>query len=166
MFDRGHCEPTTIMCTCETNFLSSDGRGGQGLRRDCGYIVDPSTVTECPYGRHLAGIERPTILHVPATDCAINQRTRQCYEGWTGFDCQHQQCRSVLRGSTMRLRTMSRRIAECSNRGQCDSFYGICKCDPDFEALHVKEWYVRTGVKVEVSVLRLRRLRIDMDKRT
>ena len=75
------------MCTCETNFLSSDGRGGQGSRRDCGYIVDPSTVTECPYGRHLAGIERP--YDTPCSGhglCDQSTYTCQCYEGWTGFD--------------------------------------------------------------------------------
>lgn len=133
--NRGYCDAKTGTCTCEVNFESSDGQGGPGSRGDCGYIADPSTVTECPYGRSLAGYERP--YEEPCSGhglCDTSTYTCTCFEGWTGADCQDQQCPFGPAWFDEATATdVAHASAECSNRGVCDRFYGKCTCDDGFE---------------------------------
>ena len=44
--NRGVCDYLTGVCTCSTNFRTSDGLGNQGVRGDCGNAK--GSITACP----------------------------------------------------------------------------------------------------------------------
>jgi len=133
---RGFCDVLTGSCTCEAGFESSDGEGNQGSRGDCGYTASPGSITECPYGRSLAGRELPYDTECsghghcsgsPSFACA-------CFEGWTGHDCGQRVCPFGIAWFDEATDTdTAHAMAECSNRGVCDTFFGTCTCDPGFE---------------------------------
>ena len=126
----------TCRCLCLASiWLFTKIMSIRSILDECRFYCRGYTVTECPYGRHFAGIERP--YDTPCSGhglCDQSTYTCQCYEGWTGFDCQHQQCPfGPAWFDDATSNDVAHGLAECSNRGQCDRFYGICKCDPDFE---------------------------------
>lgn len=73
---RGLCDKTSGVCTCYTNYFSSNGVGGVGQRGDCGYVI--STVTACPGDIACSG--QGTCRGPPTYDCI-------CNDGFTGGDC-------------------------------------------------------------------------------
>ena len=45
--NHGHCDETTGVCECLTDWMTSDGYGNAGTRGDCGYLSS-GTTSSCP----------------------------------------------------------------------------------------------------------------------
>lgn len=74
--NRGVCSSATGVCTCATNFDSSNGLNQEGTRGDCGYAT--ATIQFCPGVVSCSG--HGECLGSPTFKC-------QCTDGWTGGDC-------------------------------------------------------------------------------
>ena len=78
--NRGVCDSSTGLCTCYTNFASSDGAGSAGSLGDCGYMT---AVSACPGATSCSG---------HGTCSGATDYVCTCYEGWEGGDCSKRQC--------------------------------------------------------------------------
>ena len=79
--NRGVCAENLGTCGCYTNFASSDGAGGQGLKSDCGYEETANVV--CPGTTSCSG---------HGTCSGADDYTCECYEGYIGGDCAYRSC--------------------------------------------------------------------------
>ena len=143
---RGLCDPATGTCTCYTGYAGSDGRGGEGIRPDCGYAPSP-TPTTCPVGTDsLVCSGQGTCTGASAYQC-------NCNLGYTGFACELRACMTgrawtdfATAANTAHAEitwqeddadTLGRgyrgRGTECSNQGLCDRAAGACTCLAGFE---------------------------------
>ncbi|EGZ19943.1 hypothetical protein PHYSODRAFT_312849 [Phytophthora sojae] len=116
---RGTCDRTTGVCTCYSNYFSSDGNAGIGQRGDCGFVS--GAVTACP--GEIACSGQGTCRGPPTYDCI-------CNEGFTGGDCNERLCpkgRSWFDRPTDTADT-AHALVECSNAGECDRTKGDCIC--------------------------------------
>eukprot|EP00615_Pteridomonas_danica_P005959 CAMPEP_0114354738 /NCGR_PEP_ID=MMETSP0101-20121206/19708_1 /TAXON_ID=38822 ORGANISM="Pteridomonas danica, Strain PT" /NCGR_SAMPLE_ID=MMETSP0101 /ASSEMBLY_ACC=CAM_ASM_000211 /LENGTH=727 /DNA_ID=CAMNT_0001496363 /DNA_START=304 /DNA_END=2487 /DNA_ORIENTATION=+ len=138
--NHGECDTTTGTCRCSqrvtpgtTSFLyrytSSDGEGNLGTKGDCGYeFLDSIT---CPYGI-ISGSQYELCSNRGI--CINSTKTCECYEGFYGSACSHRTCPKGNAWFDEATSTnKAHALAECSNRGLCDSTTGQCLCDPNFE---------------------------------
>ena len=122
--NRGVCDTDTGVCTCATNFDTSDGYGAPGTRGDCGYYS--TSITACPGEVSCTG---QGVCSGPPT------YTCQCKAGYTGTDCSRAICPSGKNwfGYPSKDNTAHDEMAECSGAGDCDYDAGACTCLDGFE---------------------------------
>ncbi|KAJ0395632.1 hypothetical protein P43SY_003288 [Pythium insidiosum] len=119
---RGNCDRTSGVCTCYSNFFTSDGVGQVGVRGDCGFAS--STVTSCP--GEIACSGQGTCRGPPTYDCI-------CNEGFTGGDCNERQCPMGKAWFDLpSADNTAHALVECSNAGVCDRSKGDCVCNSGF----------------------------------
>jgi len=120
---RGHCDLFTGVCTCYTNFVTSDGQGNEGDRGDCGYDYAP--VQACPGIIACSG--HGTCSNAPSYKCT-------CSLGWTSGDCSLRTCPTGKSWFDLPIaNNRAHQAVECSNQGICDQTTGECKCHSGFE---------------------------------
>jgi hypothetical protein len=124
--NRGVCDFTTGVCTCTTGFTSSDGSlgGAAGPRGDCG----SGTATACPATANGAcdGPTKGTCSNAPTWTCV-------CNAGFAGADCSLRTCpRGIAWFDEPTAPGTAHALAECSNKGKCDTKTGLCACQPPF----------------------------------
>lgn len=78
---RGRCDTQTGICHCYTGYFTSDGRGEEGIRGDCGYANE--AITACPGFIECSG-------HGVCSDHPYYQC--DCDNGWMGGDCSERTC--------------------------------------------------------------------------
>ncbi|GBG30584.1 Multiple epidermal growth factor-like domains protein 10 [Hondaea fermentalgiana] len=112
----------TGICTCYTNFVTSDGRGNEGDRGDCGY--ESAEVQACPGLIACSG--HGTCSQSPEFRCT-------CSLGWDSGDCSVRTC---AKGKSWFDHPVSanraHQLQECSNMGICDRVTGVCVCHTGF----------------------------------
>ncbi|KAE8990298.1 hypothetical protein PR001_g21527 [Phytophthora rubi] len=120
---RGTCDRTTGVCTCYSNYFSSDGNAGIGQRGDCGFVS--GAVTACP--GEIACSGQGTCRGPPTYDCI-------CNEGFTGGDCNERLCPKGRSWFDRPIDTTdtAHALVECSNAGECDRTKGDCICSAGF----------------------------------
>jgi len=121
--NRGQCDLSTGVCTCYTNYDTSDGNGNMGNRGDCGYVL--TTVTQCPGEVACSG--HGFCQNSPTFKCT-------CSVGWHSGDCSLRSCPTGK--AWFDLPTDDERahqLTECSNQGICDHTTGQCACYNGFE---------------------------------
>lgn len=122
--NRGVCDAATGICTCSTNFDTSDGYNGPGTRGDCGYAVQ--NVAQCP----------GAIACSAHGQCSSNPKyTCACSAGWTGADCSLRSCPTSVAWFTLPSEENVAHISEtveCANMGVCDRITGTCVCSTGF----------------------------------
>ena len=129
--NHGVCDTLTGICACDKGFEPSDGQGGAGLVRDCGYNnVAVLNVTQCHGWDNAKGVCSQ------AGDCqdAASGHVCHCYDTHQGFRCQERKC-PVGRAwwdEASAPNIAHARFTQCSNRGVCDHSTGKCNCDPGF----------------------------------
>ena len=119
---RGVCDSLTGICTCSTNFKTSNGQGAAGVRGDCGYAT--GSITACPG-------ETACMGHgVCASDSTYKC---SCIAGYMNAECSERTCSE---GSAWFDRPTADNTAhgpaECSNMGICDRSKGTCTCAAGF----------------------------------
>ncbi|OQR80731.1 tenascin-like protein [Achlya hypogyna] len=121
--NRGLCDRTSGVCTCFTNYFSSDGNGNVGTRGDCGAVV--AAITQCP-GSVLACSGHGVCQGPPTYACV-------CASGFQGGDCSEQLCPMGNAWFDYPFApNAAHDLVECSNAGTCDRSKGVCVCDPRF----------------------------------
>jgi len=78
---RGTCDTDTGLCTCESDFASSDGAGASGYTGDCGYHTGGASA--CPGATSCSG---------HGTCSGASDYLCTCYDGWGGRDCSQRRC--------------------------------------------------------------------------
>ena len=78
---RGRCDTQTGICHCYTGYFTSNGRGEEGVRGDCGYANE--AITSCPGFIECSG-------HGVCSDHPYYQCS--CDDGWMGGDCSERIC--------------------------------------------------------------------------
>ena len=73
---RGICDQTSGICSCFTDFDTSNGYGHGGTRGDCGWYTATTPLTTCPGIISCTG--HGVCKGSPTYVC-------QCSEGWTGI---------------------------------------------------------------------------------
>jgi hypothetical protein len=119
---RGRCDLTTGVCSCFVNFVTSDGRGGEGVRGDCGF--DSAEIQACPGLISCSGHG----VCSQATEFRCS-----CSVGWKSGDCSVRTC--PVGKSWFDLPIANERahqLVECSNMGVCDGTAGVCVCHEGF----------------------------------
>ena len=122
--NRGICATDTGLCTCATEYSTSNGYNAAGQRGDCGYYT---SVTDCP-GEDLACSGQGVCSGPPNYVCS-------CEAGFSGADCSRMVCptgRSWFSYPTA-ANSGHYTLTECSDAGTCDSESGICECLDGFE---------------------------------
>ncbi|KAH9142770.1 hypothetical protein AeRB84_013178 [Aphanomyces euteiches] len=121
--NRGLCDRTSGICSCFTNFFSSDGNGNIGTRGDCGYASN--AITQCP-GAILACSGHGICQGPPTYTCI-------CASGFQGGDCSERICPLGKAWFDLPYDVQgAHQLVECSNAGYCDRAKGECVCDPRF----------------------------------
>lgn len=66
--------------------------------------------------------------------CDTGNRQCVCYDGWYGPDCTMARCPKGHAWADVATGTDdAHNMAECSNRGLCDTTLGSCECEEGFE---------------------------------
>lgn len=66
--------------------------------------------------------------------CDTGNRQCVCFDGWYGADCSLARCPSGHAWADVAMGTDdAHNMAECSNRGLCDTTVGTCECQKGFE---------------------------------
>ncbi|ETV64774.1 hypothetical protein H257_18409 [Aphanomyces astaci] len=121
--NRGTCDVTSGICACYDGYTTSDGKGGWGIRGDCGGVL--GSITACPGVVTCSGHGYCT--GSPQYACV-------CFGGWTSGDCSVRTCPQGPAWFDMAVQSNdAHRYAICSNAGVCDSATGVCNCAPGFE---------------------------------
>ena len=122
--NRGICDITTGICSCNTNYDTSNGYNAAGTRGDCGYAT--ATIQVCP----------GTVSCSAHGKCSGNPTYRcSCSDGWTGSDCSERVCPKGVSWFTYPSAAETMHISEyveCSDMGICDRDAGTCTCDSGF----------------------------------
>ena len=125
--NRGVCDVTTGVCTCDIGYTTSNGYGAFGNdlanRGDCGAPI--TVVTVCPG-------------EVPCSGHGIcsNSPKYKCYcqSGWMGADCTEMICPfGNAWFGVPHAEGTAHGVAECSAAGFCDRSKGTCECKEGFE---------------------------------
>lgn len=121
--NRGSCDLSSGVCTCYSNYATSDGNGGVGNRGDCGRTTD--TILTCP----------GEIICSGHGTCSGGSEYRcTCFEGWTSGDCSERSC---PKGNAWFDEASSNNVAhepvECSGKGICVKESGQCACSDGYE---------------------------------
>lgn len=121
---RGLCDITTGVCTCMTNWDTSNGYGVAGRRGDCGYAT--VSITSCPGEITCSG--HGVCEGTPTYTCL-------CSNGWQGTDCSEMVCPSGKSWFSLPSTsdTAHDTEAECSDMGTCDRASGSCTCMEGYE---------------------------------
>lgn len=119
---RGTCSETTGLCSCFTDFSSSDGAGGQGSRGDCAYTADVNAV-DCPSTTVGEGDDAVTTACSGTGTCV--EKHCVCNAGYEGGDCSLKSCGSAttIWGDILEDRSGT---SVCSGVGDCDHTTGLC----------------------------------------
>mmetsp|Transcript_8641 Transcript_8641/g.11395 ORF Transcript_8641/g.11395 Transcript_8641/m.11395 type:complete len:666 (-) Transcript_8641:165-2162(-) len=122
--NRGICDTSTGLCTCNTDWDTSDGNGNQGTRGDCGYATD--TITSCP--GEIACSVQGVCAGSPTYTCT-------CASGWQGSDCSERTCPYSKSWFSYPTDDEEAHLvkSECSDMGTCDREEGLCSCATNFE---------------------------------
>jgi hypothetical protein len=122
--NRGICDTEAGVCTCSTNWDTSNGYGAAGRRGDCGYAT--VSITSCPGEVTCSG--HGVCQGTPTYECS-------CSRGWTGADCSLMTCPSGKSWFSLPSDddTAHDTNEECSNMGTCDRTLGQCLCMDGFE---------------------------------
>ena len=122
--NRGLCDSATGICTCSTNFDTSNGYNSPGTRGDCGYATQ--NIAQCP----------GTVACSAHGQCSSNPTyVCTCSSGWTGADCSYRSCPLDVAWFTLPAATDTAHISEqveCANMGVCDRVLGVCTCATGF----------------------------------
>lgn len=119
---RGTCDTLTGVCTCFTNFITSDGRGNEGQRGDCGY--DSTEIQSCPGLISCSG-------HGNCNQA--NEYRCSCSVGWLAGDCSERACPVGKSWFDLPISdNRAHQLVECSNKGICDRIIGECRCHTGF----------------------------------
>jgi hypothetical protein len=120
---RGWCDTAIGSCLCLTGYESSNGGGAPGKILDCGHQT--TTAFACPT--------------TPAGVCSgkgvcLPDKTCTCFDGYSGAFCQERSCPS---GKSWFMEPDSNNVvhrvqAECSDKGTCNRFSGVCLCQAGF----------------------------------
>jgi hypothetical protein len=127
--NRGFCDTSNGLCTCETDFGDSDSTtAAAGTVPNCGYYFGSGvaacasasdSVIECNGHGSCSGS--------PSFTCTCNAQ-------YTGYDCALRVCPSGAAWFDEAYATDTAHAdAECSNKGTCDRATGACTCDAGFE---------------------------------
>jgi hypothetical protein len=120
--NRGVCDFLTGVCTCSTNFRTSDGLGNQGVRGDCGNAK--GSITACP--GETACMGHGVCAGSPTYRCS-------CSAGYTGAECSERLCSSDKAWFDRPTGdNKAHADTECSNMGICDRAKGECTCNTGF----------------------------------
>ncbi|CAK4637297.1 unnamed protein product [Aphanomyces euteiches] len=121
--NRGTCDLTSGICTCYDGYTTSDGKGGLGIRGDCGGLI--GSITSCPGLVTCSG--HGYCSGSPQYAC-------MCFAGWTSGDCSVRTCPQDLAWFDMAGgNNAAHGLAVCSNAGVCDPATGQCNCAQGFE---------------------------------
>ncbi len=74
--NRGVCDTSVGVCSCNTNYFTSNGYGLAGQRGDCGHAT--AVIQVCPGTPPCSG--HGECVGNPTYNCL-------CSAGWTGSDC-------------------------------------------------------------------------------
>ena len=122
--NRGICDPSTGICTCSTNYDTSNGYQAAGTRGDCGRPT--ATIQTCPGATVCSG----------HGSCAGNPTFRcTCFAGFQGADCSQRTCPRDVSWFTLPTTDNVAHISEsveCSDMGVCDRSAGKCTCVPGY----------------------------------
>eukprot|EP00941_MAST-03F_sp_MAST-3F-sp1_P004447 g4447.t1 len=130
--NRGTCNTSTGVCTCEAGFIESDMKGGAGNVRNCAYKDPAVTISECAMGKPTPSTFAVCSGH--GTCSSDGTYKCSCNDGYTGYSCSDRLCPTGIAWWDEASDTnTAHAVAECSNRGECDRAIGICKCDSAFE---------------------------------
>eukprot|EP01029_Cantina_marsupialis_P032301 TRINITY_DN9728_c0_g1_i1.p1 TRINITY_DN9728_c0_g1~~TRINITY_DN9728_c0_g1_i1.p1 ORF type:complete len:668 (-),score=245.26 TRINITY_DN9728_c0_g1_i1:220-2223(-) len=120
--NRGTCDSITGICSCFTDFGSSDGYNAIGIRNDCGY--KEAAISACAGESGCSG-------HGVCSGASDYRCT--CGEGWTGFDCSDRTCAyGKAWFDAPSADNTAHAMTECSNKGTCDRGSGQCICQEGF----------------------------------
>jgi len=120
---RGSCDLNSGVCTCYSNYETSDGRGLPGTRGDCGFRVNE--VASCPGAISCSG--HGVCSNSPEYKC-------DCSAGWAGGDCSERSCSSGKSWFDHPISNdRAHQITECSDMGVCDIVTGLCSCYNGFD---------------------------------
>lgn len=122
---RGICDQSIGVCSCSTNFDSSDGYNGVGTRGDCGYAT--AAIQYCP--GLLSCSAHGECAAAPTYKCL-------CNDGWTGADCSERLCPADVAWFGLPSATDTAHLfesVECSAMGTCDRSSGTCNCISGFK---------------------------------
>ena len=118
--NRGLCDLSTGVCTCSTNYDTSNGYQVVGTRGDCGRPT--ATIQTCPGATVCSG----------HGSCAGNPTFKcTCFAGFQGADCSQRICPKDVSWFTLPSADNVAHVTEsveCSDRGVCDSSSGKCTC--------------------------------------
>lgn len=125
--NRGVCDTASGVCTCSTNYDTSNGAAGQGNaqfnRGDCGFAT--ASITACP-GE--VSCSSHGVCQGPPTYKCI------CSAGWQSADCSEMACQYAASWFDRPIADgTAHQSAECSNMGTCDRSKGACTCSTGFE---------------------------------
>jgi hypothetical protein len=121
--NHGTCDETTGVCTCLSNWLTSDGYGNAGIRGDCGYL-STGTTTTCP--GEPACLGKGSCGGPPSYRC-------ECEAGRSGPDCALIDCPVGTSWFSMpSADNTAHADAECSDMGKCNRNNGVCECHDGF----------------------------------
>lgn len=126
---RGECIYETGECTCLAEYGASDGAN----QPVSGYIIDcsfqKSVTANCPFGTNDEGSNEVCAGH---GTCDSNLFCN-CAQGYTGLACDRTSCPMGLAWfDDVTEDNIAHAIAECSNRGFCNSITGECSCQTGF----------------------------------
>jgi hypothetical protein len=129
--NQGSCDYGSGMCQCVQDLtlgvynyraISSDGKGNQGGKGDCGYIA--VTPNKCLF----AGLECSG-----HGVCSNETFACNCYDEWFGILCSFKQCPKGRAFFDEPVASdTAHQYAECSNAGTCDRRTGYCICRSGF----------------------------------
>ena len=132
--NRGTCVdvagPDEGTCWCHTGFEASDGAGAVGLRPDCGF--QGGAVAAC-YG-DLGSTQAIEVCNGQGTCGGAPEYVCTCSAGFKGPACEKKECPTGTSwfDEPTATDTAHTTVAECSNRGVCDSAAGSCTCAAGF----------------------------------